>query len=272
MFRSEKIIIIMEDNGLDFLNNFFSSEVNYFYEHYAEYDSNRIIEVTIATDSIYETAMHLNIPDIQKDILTMQGKDVTDSLNGTVVLCKNLKDDGVQIIISQHALLRDDGGITLIGTINHEFTHANDFFDFAEYLGITDSESVMQNDYWYSVQMWSEFHARRNGFLRAFTATTGDTLEYPDDYLIHEIELIKSNWRDRRGENELYELMQLCGRYFVLEELYPDRVIGFSEDMLKGEYSGIKLFVCNKIYEFCKTHSDFERFINDIDVFKSLIA
>lgn len=44
----------MEDNSLDILNQFFGSEVQYFYDHYAKYDPNRKIEVTIAADSIYE--------------------------------------------------------------------------------------------------------------------------------------------------------------------------------------------------------------------------
>ena len=74
----------MEDNSLDILNQFFGSEVQYFYDHYAKYDPNRKVEVTIAADSIYETAMSLDIPSMQKEILLMQGKEVTDRLNGAV--------------------------------------------------------------------------------------------------------------------------------------------------------------------------------------------
>ena len=33
---------------------------------------------------IYETVMNMNVPSVQKDIIMMQGKAVTDSLNGTV--------------------------------------------------------------------------------------------------------------------------------------------------------------------------------------------
>ena len=261
----------MEDNSLDILNQFFGSEVQYFYDHYAKYDPNRKIEVTIAADSIYKTAMSLDIPSMQKEILLMQGKEVTDRLNGTVILCNDIEKDGVQIILSQHAFFHKDDGLTLVGTVNHEFTHANDFIDFAYHINTTDSELVMRHDNWFPLQMWSEYHARHNGFLRVLNAATGGTLEYPDEYLEHELELIKSNWRSQRDENELYELMQLCGRYSVLEDLYPEKLKGFYEDMLKGEYSGVKLFICNQIYKFCKSHSDFETFIDDIDKFKSLI-
>ena len=262
---------LVKENNLDILKQFFESEVQYFYGHYAKYNPERKIDVTIA-DSIFETANKFAIPNIQKEALEIQGKTVTDALNGTVILCNDIKKDGVQIIISKQAVLRDDGGLTLVGTINHEFTHANDFMDFADYLGTTDSESIMSNNYWYTMQMWSEFHARRNGFLRVLNAATGGTLEYPEDYMEHELRLIKSNWRDNRDANELYELMQLCGRYSVLEELYPQKLKGFVEDMLSGEYSGSKVLVCDRLYQFCKEHTDFERFINNIDVFKSLIS
>lgn len=105
--------------------------MQYFYDHYAKYDPNRKIEVTIAADSIYETAMSLDIPSMQKEILLIQGKEVTDRLNGTVILCNDIEKDGIQIILSQHAFLHKDDGLTLVGTVNHEFTHANDFIDFA---------------------------------------------------------------------------------------------------------------------------------------------
>ena len=261
----------MEDSSQDIINQFFNGEIQYFYDHYADYDPNHIIEVRIA-ESIYEAALHLSIPDVQRETLMQQGKKVTDSLNGTVILLKDLEVDGLQIILSQHSFKYNDGGLTLIGTINHEFTHAIDFLDFAKHLGISDSEAVMRDDDWFTLQMWSEFHARRNGFLRVLDAATGGTLEYPDDYLEHELELIRSKWKTQRDSNELYELMQLCGRYAVLEELYPDRINGFYNDMLKGEYSGVKLYICNRIYDFCKNHKSFKEFINDKDDLKTLIS
>lgn len=261
----------MGDNSQDILKQFFDIELQYFYNHNADYNSNRKIEITIA-ESIYKTALHLSIPDILKDTLMTYGKDLIDNLNGTVVLLKDLKEEGVQVILSKHAFMYNDNGQTLAGTISHELTHAHDFLDFADYLGTTNSELVMQNDIWYTLQMWSEFHARRNGFLRVLDVITGGTLDYPDDYLERELELIRSRWKSQRDADELYELMQLCGRYYVLEDLYSDKVNGFCEDMIKDEYHGLKLYVCNEIYEFCKTHTDFEKFIKDKDLLKTLIS
>lgn len=154
----------------------------------------------------------------------------------------------------------------------HLKTHANDFMDFAEHLGTNDSETVMHDELWFTVQMWSEFHARRNGFLRVLNAATNNTLQFPEDYMANEIALIRSMWNERREENELYELMQLCGRYSILEELFPDETNGFNEDMLKGVYSGMKLFVCNRIYKFCTEHKTFDVFIKDAEKLRSLIS
>ena len=265
----------MENNSRDILDQFFGSEVNYFYKHYAKIDSNRKIEITLAADSIYETVMQLNVSKTQKNIIIRQGKDVTDSLNGTVILCNDIERDGVQVIFSLKSFahyLSNNDVFTPIGTINHEFTHANDFIDFAEYLGVTDSESVLKNENWFAVQMWSEFHARRNGFLRVLNAATNETLSFPEGYAEHELELIRTKWKERLEENELYELMQLCGRYSVIEEIFSDKVTGFKEDMLKGVYSGIKLYICNQIYSFCKNHKSFNEFVDEIDIFGSLIT
>ncbi len=270
----EELNARMGNNSLDILNQFFGSEVSYFYNHYAKLDPNRKIEITLA-DSIYETVMQLNMSKSQKDIIIMQGKYRTDSLNGTVILCNDIKQDGVQVVFSLKALaqyMSNNDVLTPIGTINHEFTHANDFVDFAEYLGVTDSEAIIRSENWFTVQMWSEFHARRNGFLRVLKAATNETLSFPEGYAEHELELIRTMWREKLEENELYELMQLCGRYSVIEEVFPEEVTSFNEDMLNGVYSGIKLCVCNQIYSFCEKHKSFDEFINDIDILKSLIT
>lgn len=265
----------MKDNSLDVVNQFFGAEAQYFYDHYAKYDPKRRIEITLADKSIYETVMNMNVPSVQKDIIMMQGKAVTDSLNGTVILCNDIEKDGIQVIFSLQALvnyLQNDDIATPLGTINHELTHANDFADFAEYLGVTDTETIMRNENWFTVQMWSEFHARRNGFLRALNVITNNTLQFPEDYLENEIELIRNMWNKSREQNELYELMQLCGRYSILEEVFTGKTKGFNEEMLNRVYSGLKLLVCNRIYSFCKTHKTFDDFIEDIDSFKALIS
>lgn len=255
----------------DIIQQLFNAEAQYFYDHYAQYDPARKIGITIS-ESIYDTIMQLDLSETQKNIIDMQGENITDSLNGSVVLCRDMNSDGVQVIFSMHSFKYNDGGLTLLGTINHELTHANDFMDFAEHLGTNDSETVMHDELWFTVQMWSEFHARRNGFLRVLNAATNNTLQFPEDYMANEIALIRSMWNERREENELYELMQLCGRYSILEELFPDETNGFNEDMLKGVYSGMKLFVCNRIYKFCTEHKTFDVFIKDAEKLRSLIS
>ena len=265
----------MDNNTHAVLNQFFGAEIQYFYNHYAKEDPKRKIEIVLAAESIYEAIMHQNISKIQKSIIEKQGKRVTDNLNGLVILCKDISRDGIKVLFSLQAIgdyLSKDDYFTPLGTIIHEFTHANDFIDFAEYLGETDSEVVMSNEYWFTVQMWSEFHARRNGFLRVLNAATNETLSFPEDYYEHEIELIRTRWKKQLEENELYELMQLCGRYSVIEEVFSDKTSGFNNDLLKGVYSGAKLFVGNQIYRFCKDHQSFEVFVNDMDDLKSLIT
>lgn len=246
------------------------SEADYFYANH--HDKNRdIIQVNIVLGSIYDAAMNLELADEQKNILSLQGKDITDSLNGTVVLCKDIKRDGVHVIISQRPFYSIDNG-TVFGTINHELTHANDFVDFANRIRTTESDLIMRNDYWHTLHMWSEFHARRNGFLRILKIAGGEATSFDDDFAIGEINLIREKWIELKDENELYELMQLCGRYSVIEELFSDKVSGFEKDLLEGVYSGIKLYICNQIYNFCKTHTSFDSFFEDKAVLKRLIT
>ena len=252
------------------LEQFFGGEVNYFYQHFAEYDPDRKINITLS-DSIFDAAMSMDLPIKQQEILRLQGKDVTDSLNGSVVLCKDMDRDGIQIIFSRRAFEYDDG-VTLLGTINHEYTHANDFFDFARYLGTSDSDEIISNEYWRTLGLWSEFHARRNGFRRVLGAATGEKYAFPPDYMENEIQLLKERWQKSYLQDELYELMQMCGRYSVLEELDPGALSGFDVDMLQGFYSGMKRFVAGKIYRFCMLHTDFDSFIKDADVFRLLVS
>ncbi|MBE6028788.1 MAG: hypothetical protein E7226_01325 [Clostridiales bacterium] len=88
----------------------------------------------------------------------------------------------------------------------------------------------------------------------------------------NEIQLFRERWQKTYLQDELYELMQMCGRYSVLEELDSKDLSGFDADMLQGVYAGMKRFVAGRIYRFCASHTDFDSFIKEIDVFRSLVS
>lgn len=88
----------------DIIQQLFNAEAQYFYDHYAQYDPARKIGITIS-ESIYDTIMQLDLSETQKNIIDMQGENITDSLNGSVVLCRDMNSDGVQVIFSLNTMM-----------------------------------------------------------------------------------------------------------------------------------------------------------------------
>ena len=256
---------------INLIEKLFASEINYFYNNYSDFDESKKIIISIAAESIYDLIMSMRIPQVQKDIIGSQGKLVTDSLNGSVVLGNDIEEDGVHAIFSLKALEYEDGGLTFCGTVNHEYTHANDFIDFARFLGVSNANLILRNDKWFSVQMWSEYHARRNGYYRVLDLNTGGEWVFPENYDKELLLLTKKLWVNNRMENELYELMQVCGRYSILEDLFPKTINDFDRDILENVCDGEKRYACNCIYDFCVNHKNFNTFIKDIDLFSCLL-
>ena len=252
------------------LESFLTNELIYFYRNFHQYNQEHKIGFSIAT-SIYDAASKLDICQGQRIRLEVQGKANTDILNGTVILLRDLSDNGVQIILSKAGFLREKDSYSIRGTISHEYTHAEDFFDYADWLGISSSDEVFEQRSLFTMQMRSEYHARRNGFTRVNDYVFGDNWMFDEEQTAEELALFRNAWIQGQKYDELYELMQVCGRYAVLEERNVSGLKNFDQDILCGTAESKKRILFNKIYNFCREHNTIDELMPDVNVLYSLI-
>lgn len=113
------------------------------------------------------------------------------------------------------------------GTIAHEATHVQDFIKYAELLNIENYESLLQVDKHRMFHMWTEFNARRNGYLFIRQLTYGESRDESQlEYILvtempYYIESFISQYETGDMQTQLYSVSHFLARLSVWQELYP---------------------------------------------------
>lgn len=195
----------------------------------------------LVTDCIYDKSIELCGSEKQKKDF-MEEKEWVKQLNGTVVLGKTLQDT-IYVLIDAKTFEYDN--YTWRGTVFHELTHACDFYEFGKHFKYSMVDDMYKDEYFPSLKLWSEFHARKNGF-KCIWKFIYNNITYTE-----KIRLARQNfelWIDELQKNfDSYQLMQYLGRFSVINELFPNIFQKPCEEQC-----------INKLFRFLQDNKDFD--------------
>ena len=248
----------MDSNNILF--NIIKEEVQYFYKHIRDYDEKRNSDIVMA-DDVYAKALEYDMCNIQKEEVVNIGSAL-NNYNGTVIFAPT-KDKTTLVVLSKKVLPQKNFD-EVHGTIIHELTHAHDFYDYADFLEITDNNELFDSKYYTAFFYWTEFHARRLGYKRyieyKFRKGWKEFKKYKYDFL----EGIKVNFSIHSSKGRLYDLMQAAGRYYTFIELNPSYTENFKGDILEGSVDFTLKSLLDEIYHFLAANNAFQQFANNI--------
>lgn len=215
----------------------------------------------IITDDVFLKRMELVQSERDRN-LTLQQKDFLQRVNGNIVWGKT-NTDKITVIIASKVFQFDN--FTWRGTIHHEYTHAHDFWDLADYLAITNMDDIYDYQYYAPFDWWTEYHARVAGssnvyqheYARNSLASTINVCNTMFDYICKSLMQVSS----------VYDAMQLFGRYSALKEMYPQVMPAFQTANKKyGLPSSII-----EVGEFLHSHQEFSLVCDKLEQLQLLV-
>lgn len=249
------------------LNNLLREEVTYFYNHIKDYDEKRFIDVVMA-DDVYTKVLEYDMCDVQKEAVMKAGATLNNS-NGTVILAPS-RDKTTLVVLSKKMLLQRDLD-EVHGTVLHELTHAHDYYDYADYLQISDYNTLFKSRYYNAFLFWTEFHARRIGYKRFIEYKFRKGWKQFKNHRYEFLKGINENFSIHSSKGRLYDLMQAAGRYYTFIELCSSHTENFKGEILDGNIEPNLIDILNEVYCFLSVNSEFKQFINNIVKFDDLL-
>ena len=129
-------------------------------------------------------------------------------------------------------------------------THANDFYDYLEFLNIDNYDKVFADVYYNAFFNWTEFHARQLGYKRYVEYTFIKSWKLFKKSKKNLLENICLNFNNHTENGIKYDLMQAMGRYYSFCSLSGSAMkMNFKEDILKGNVDATVLDEYEEIYE-----------------------
>lgn len=258
----------MADNQLqELINTLFSMYHSIFPE---------VIKIPVSitfTDDLNKTHAELR-PDRADSILE---EGLQSNYNGRMVVPESI-DDPIHILLNVRKIeeFTNDGSMTWIGTIGHEYTHAIDFYQMAR-LEKLDSYSPLEETSQYMMfQQWTEYHARKYGyrFLRKYFEVAGIILQGDEQIkYIMETEAPAQTRRFNREYNRgtpnerLYLTMQYLGRFSVWIDLFPEH---FSEEQLLEYCPGTYWMM--DLLQFLRKHESLKEIYGHFDELQDVLS
>lgn len=157
------------------------------------------------------------------------------------------------------------------GTVLHELTHAHDYYDYADYLQISDYNTLFNSQYYNAFFLWTEFHARRIGYKRFIEYKFRKGWKQFKKHRYEFLEGINANFSIYSSKGRLYDLMQAAGRYYTFIELCSSHTENFKGDILDGNVEPDLLNILNEVYCFLAENREFKQFVNNIVIFDELL-
>lgn len=216
--------------------------------------------------------------ELRPDLIEHLKRDNPQSdFNGRMVIPERVGDQ-IHILLNNAKVTEytQDGSMTWVGTIAHEYTHALDFDGIAQQDRL-DSYSIIEQGSKYSMfHQWTEYHARKRGysFLRKFMELIGRMPE-KDVQISHIINTeapyqtrLFENWYQNGTPNDrLYCTMQYLGRYSVWMDLFPDVFQkGFLLELTH------KTFWMWDILKYLREHEELNQIYGHFDELKEVLS
>jgi len=214
------------------------------------------IEIIIAED-FYDSYYNLSTEKQREEVI--KKKDWINSLNGSVVFPECI-DGKCTILLSKPYILEcfENTNLNFVGTICHELTHIYDHLGYMKIVGITDFEALPAHPTYNMFNNWTEFNARKTGylFLRNFYIKDPYEQEIIDHVTKTELPYQTNYYFEKYhsttdGDLQIYITMQYLGRLKAWKDVYPD------------------IFTSDFIFELLKTNKwmiDLFRFLDENDV------
>ena len=226
----------------------------------------------ICTTSLNETHFELRPEHVER--LKKQDIEKEQNANGRVILPAKVG-DCIHILMNLHQIIKftEDKSLTWIGTLAHEITHAIDYAEMAKKENLFSYDNLLEISNYWMFQLWTEYHARRYGylFLRYIfnvDAESENNLEYILNTefpffvrsLRHELNI------DDNINRQLYEIMQFLGRFSVWCDLFPET---FNRLLLEKEFP--QLMVLSIIFDFLRENESLECAYKNFDKMEILL-
>lgn len=240
--------------------NVVDTEIEHFYTQYPTLSHRNDVQYAIS-DDVFSARMGLVQTDRDK-ANTLQQKNFLQQVNGNVVWGKT-NTDPITVILSAKVFHLDE--YTWLGTVHHEYTHAHDFWNLADYLGINEMDDIYDYKFYNPFYWWSEYHARKRGttnvYRQAYAGCSNSEIDKNCSTLHQMIctGLIQST--------SAYEAMQWYGRYSALKELYGAKMLPLQVGHKKYGLPTSRI----DIGRFLHSHQDFNSICSKFDEFERLI-
>lgn len=251
----------------EILERMLQDESQYFYRYVRSYDEKRLIDIVMA-DDVLTTILKYDMCTAQREAVRKAGSELNDR-NGTVIFAPS-KEKITLVVLSKKVLPNKDLD-EVRGTISHELTHAHDFYDFVDFLQISDYNEAFNSPYYDAFFFWTEFHARRIGYRRFIEHKFIKSWKQFKKHRFEFLEGIKANFLIHSKKGRIYDLMQTIGRYSTYIDLCSSHQGNFKEDILEDTVKPDEIDIINDIYCLLVENKEFNLFINNILQFDDLI-
>lgn len=227
----------------------------------------------IFTDDLNRTHAEIR-PDRRDELLTNNRQS---DFNGRMVV-PLLVEDSIYVLLNETKFYEyiQDGSMTWVGTLAHEYTHALDFYQMARLEGLDSYAPLEETDKYILFQQWTEYHARRCGYrlLRRYFEVMGQMPNVDEQlqYIINieaprHTEWFYRDYQRGTGSERLYLTMQYLGRYSVWMDLFPDV---FTEDKVLEYCPGTYWMV--DILSFLRGHETLESVYDNFVEFQDVLS
>ena len=251
----------------------FSSFVSYYYDVFPTMQ--RIPVNIITTEDLNQT--HSELRPENKARFVGANAELKNEDNGRMVVPYSINGT-ISILLNTKKLLEYTGAAsnTWIGTIAHELTHAIDYYQMARKEGLTHYDPLEEISLYHMFQLWSEYHARKLGyrFLREYINKSEDSVN--EQQLIEDI--VKIEWPYHKNyysecfsyidENQqMYNTMQLLGRYSVWCDLFP---IIFNGETLSSDFNNSPWMT--HLFLFLREHENLDLIYNNFEGLRKTLS
>lgn len=228
------------------INDKVNSQVKSFYSNRKKISHRNQVDYVI-TDDVFSKRLELAKSERDKR-KTVENMDFLNLVNGNVVWGRT-NSENITVIISSKVFSLDN--YTWRGTVHHEYTHAHDYWDLADYLSIYNMDDIYDYQFYTAFHWWSEYHARVAGALNV----------YQHEYALYSVPSIMNVCRESFAiicrnlmqSPTAYYGMQEYGRYSALKKMYPN----FMPDLhAANEKFGLENSLI-EVGEFLHSHQDF---------------
>lgn len=236
-------------------------------DYYAIFPDMQRVPVNIIISDCLSRSQFALRPDLKEHSVN-EIIEKREDINGRMVLPYKVKEP-INILMNKQKMIEytENGTYTWIGTCAHELTHAIDYHQMAVKENLDFYDPLREISEYLMFQMWSEYHARKIGYMFLRNKLKVDVDDNTKEDRIKHI--LKIEWPHHKNQHyndyhnahdivkEIYCTMQLLGRFSVWCDLFPDV---FNESFINSTYQLLNAPWMYLIFQFLQQYDT----LNDI--------